>query len=351
MTKTNWVVIGLVVIVLGVVAGIIWGMSEKEVAQAPSGPQNAFIQGVVMNTAASARTFTVQENENFYPVAVDANTKIYDEGGGDAAIAYIHRGFDVSVEGHWSSNNSILASVVRVTRAPAIIIYSPTNEQIVSDAVITVTGIARVFESSLMVRVRTSTTTVLVEEPVMADAPDVGQYGEFNYTFTLSKNVVPGEKVYIDAFEYSAKDGTQINLATVIIYITHRQTTTVKTYFNNDRLDPAITCTNVFEVQRVIPYTQSVGQAAINELLMGPIEKEPGLGYYTNIPTGTRIKSLRIENGTAYADFDENLDKNIGGSCRMSAIRAQITETLKQFPTVQNVIISVNGNSAEALQP
>ena len=178
----------------------------------------------------------------------------------------------------------------------------------------------------------------------------MGEFGEFNYTFTLSKNTLPSERVFIDAFEYSARDGSQINTATVTIYVTHRQTTNVKVFFNNDRYDPQVTCSAVFEVQRVIPYTQSVGTAAIGELLLGPIDKEPGLDYYTNIPTGTKLNSLRIEQGTAYADFSKELEPG-GGSCRIAAIRAQIDRTLKQFPTVRNVVISINGNVDDILQP
>lgn len=237
------------------------------------------------------------------------------------------------------------------TSTPAIIIYSPKNEEVVSSPSIVVSGIARVFENSLMIRIRSAENEVLIEEPIMADAPDAGQYGDFNYTFTLSKNVLPNEKLFIDAFEYSAKDGTQINTTTVAIYVTHYQTTTIKTYFSNNKLDPQISCTAVFEVQRVIPYTQAVGTAALEELIKGPTKEETELGYYSSIPTQTKLKSLRIEHSTAYADFDQNLDKNIGGSCKVSAMRAQITETLKQFPTVQNVVISVNGNIDEALQP
>jgi spore germination protein GerM len=41
----------------------------------------------------------------------------------------------------------------------------------------------------------------------------------------------------------------------------------------------------------------------------------------------------------------------VGGSCRVSGIRNQIIQTLKQFPTIKNVVISVEGNSEEALQP
>ncbi|MBA7661011.1 hypothetical protein ES703_69021 [subsurface metagenome] len=64
-----------------------------------------------------------------------------------------------------------------------------------------------------------------------------------------------------------------------------------------------------------------------------------------------RIQKLIIENGVAKIDFDEQLEFQVGGSCRVVAIRAQITETLKQFPTVDNVIISIDGRTEDILQP
>jgi spore germination protein GerM len=64
-----------------------------------------------------------------------------------------------------------------------------------------------------------------------------------------------------------------------------------------------------------------------------------------------RIQSLTIENGVAKVDFDEQLEFQVGGSCRVVAIRVQIIETLKQFPTVNSVIISINGRTEYILQP
>ncbi|PIP22172.1 MAG: hypothetical protein COX38_02115, partial [Candidatus Nealsonbacteria bacterium CG23_combo_of_CG06-09_8_20_14_all_39_25] len=48
---------------------------------------------------------------------------------------------------------------------------------------------------------------------------------------------------------------------------------------------------------------------------------------------------------------DEQLEFQVGGSCKVSAIRAQITQTLKQFPTVDEVVISINGRTEDILQP
>lgn len=125
----------------------------------------------------------------------------------------------------------------------------------------------------------------------------------------------------------------------------------IKVYFNNNRLDPEISCNKVFPVIRTIDATKKVATAAVEELLKGPTAEEKAGAYFTNINEGVKVKSLSIINGVARIEFDETLEKAVGGSCRVSVIRAEITETLKQFPSVKEVIISVNGRAEDILQP
>lgn len=126
---------------------------------------------------------------------------------------------------------------------------------------------------------------------------------------------------------------------------------TVKAYFNNSILDPEASCNKVYPVDRVVPKTQAVARAALTELLKGVTEGEKNAGFYTSINPGVKIQSLTIENGVAKVDFDETLERAVGGSCRVSAIRAEITQTLMQFPTVTSVVISINGRIEDILQP
>ena len=126
---------------------------------------------------------------------------------------------------------------------------------------------------------------------------------------------------------------------------------TVEAFFMNGNLDPAVTCEKVFPVTRTVPATKAVGRAALNELLKGPTEAERTGGYSSTIPFGVHVQSLTIQNGMARVDFDETLERAVGGACRVTAIRQQITETLKQFPTVQSVAISIDGRTDDILQP
>ncbi len=129
------------------------------------------------------------------------------------------------------------------------------------------------------------------------------------------------------------------------------ETITVEAYFNNNNLDPQITCTKVFAVKREVAKTEAVARVALEELLKGPTDQEKQDGYLTNINPGVKIQSLTIQEGVAKVDFDKTLEQAVGGSCRVSAIRAQITRTLEQFPAVEQVIISIDGRTEDILQP
>jgi len=127
--------------------------------------------------------------------------------------------------------------------------------------------------------------------------------------------------------------------------------TTVKVFFSNDKLDPQVTCYKVFFVARQIPKTQAVARAALEKLLAGPTEQEMAQGYRTSINPGVVIQKLDIIQGVAKVDFNEILEQAMGGSCRVTAIRSQIEQTLEQFTTVGQVVISINGRTEDILQP
>lgn len=125
----------------------------------------------------------------------------------------------------------------------------------------------------------------------------------------------------------------------------------VKVLFSNQH-DADTDCGASQSFTRIIPKTSATARAALTELLKGPTDYEKNvLGAFTSINPGVKIQSLTIQSGTARADFDSTLEFQVGGSCRVSAIRSQIINTLKQFSTVQNVIISIDGRTQDILQP
>jgi len=141
------------------------------------------------------------------------------------------------------------------------------------------------------------------------------------------------------------------NQIRIPVIIQTSETMEVKVYFNNSDLDPEFSCNKVFPVLRIIPKTRAIARAALEELLKGATAEEQRQGFLTSLNPNVKIQKLTIEKGIAEVDFDDQLEFQVGGSCRVSAIRAQIAETLKQFPTVQEVVISINGRTEDILQP
>lgn len=129
-------------------------------------------------------------------------------------------------------------------------------------------------------------------------------------------------------------------------------TTTVKIYFQNSVLKPnTMDCSSVVAIERVVSQTETIAKEAINQLLAGPTAEEKEKNYSTSIPAGSKLVSLKIENGTAYADFNDVIDSG-GGSCRAEALTTQIRKTLLQFPTITKVILTAGGKSEEeSFQP
>lgn len=134
---------------------------------------------------------------------------------------------------------------------------------------------------------------------------------------------------------------------------TPKEFMTVKIFLSDSRFvgEPYFDCSRTIAVERQVPKTSGVARAALEALLRGATQEEINQGFNSNINPGVRMKKLTIENGVAKVDFDEQLDFQVGGSCRVAAIRAQITETLKQIPTVEDVIISIDGRTEDILQP
>lgn len=137
----------------------------------------------------------------------------------------------------------------------------------------------------------------------------------------------------------------------VPVIFSQEETTIVKVFFSNEESRTEMDCSVTYPRERVIAKTQAVARAAIELLLAGPTLEEKSLGYFTSINPSVKLNSISMQAGKARVDFDSQLEQAVGGSCRVTAIRAQIEDTLRQFPTVKEVIISVNGRTKDILQP
>lgn len=111
-------------------------------------------------------------------------------------------------------------------------------------------------------------------------------------------------------------------------------TTTLRVYFLRDE--------KITTASRIVPKTQQVGAAALEELLKGPVDAEKASGFSSAIPAGTQVLGLNIDDSVATVNLSKEFESG-GGSFSMRARLAQVVYTLTQFPTVTTVQFQIDG--------
>lgn len=123
---------------------------------------------------------------------------------------------------------------------------------------------------------------------------------------------------------------------------------TLKIYFPNpDMASGADNCLEVFPVNRSVVETIAPARASLEELFRGPTTEEKRLGFSTVLSSDIKIQKLTINEGVATIDVNTLIGtgEEAENKCKEDSSLAEITETLKQFLTVDEVSISVNGES------
>lgn len=103
------------------------------------------------------------------------------------------------------------------------------------------------------------------------------------------------------------------------------------------------------KIIRQVKKTDSPLTVAINSLLTGPTSVENQKGIISLIPSGTKLLSATVKNGTAVLNFNESFQFNTKGieGCRGQLM--QIVYTATEFSTVDNVQFLIEGQRKEFL--
>jgi spore germination protein GerM len=167
----------------------------------------------------------------------------------------------------------------------------------------------------------------------------MGHHNPFEAQLWLVRN--PGGRVAVEAFEYSAKDGSVQKLTRKSVDLAI-EPIRVTLYF------PLSDCGQVTAFTRELPKSTAMARLLVEALLAGPVAAERGAT--SPFPEGSDLRSVNLREGVLTVDFNERL-QNVGGSCRAVAIREAVTRTLGQLPTVKRVVITAGGREDLALQP
>ncbi|MBI2035967.1 MAG: GerMN domain-containing protein [Candidatus Liptonbacteria bacterium] len=227
-----------------------------------------------------------------------------------------------------------------------------------TESPITIKGEARgtwYFEASFPVIIVDGNGKVLVQAPIQAKSDWMTQdFVPFETTIQFDTPTTETGELVLKKDnpsglpEYDDEIRIPVKFKTWEAPAKNEDATTVKAYFTRD--ESGESCDKVFSVTRVIPKTQAVAKATLEELIKGPSAQEKTSGFGSAIPTGSKLNSISIVNGEARVDFNATAESG-GGSCSMGLRKKQITETLMQFPTVKSVKLSVEGRMGDIFQP
>jgi spore germination protein GerM len=96
-------------------------------------------------------------------------------------------------------------------------------------------------------------------------------------------------------------------------------------------------------VYRDIHSTPGIGAATLRAWLDGPTSGEMAAGIHASIPEGTELLGLHIENGTAIVDLSSDFERTSMGTFGESFLLEELAWTITQFPTVDRVLLKIDG--------
>lgn len=315
------------------------------VTPTPQGVQ--VLEGKVQSTVGGEIVITTADNQTVN-LALNETTQVFDIGNSASTTrGVIRSGFTVRAVGEFSTSDTLIASSIRVIIAPNVFVATPSAGDEIG-LPLAISGEARAFENTVNMRVRDADGRILGETFGTARAIDIGQYGPFDVAFSYkTPNYTTGT---VEVFTISAKDGEEEQKVIVPITFKQIESRDVKVFFSSTKYD-GLECEATYPAIRRVASTSGIARAALEELLRGPDVFDLREGFLTSIPDGVVIQKLVIEDGVAKVDFSAALENYGGGSCRVAAIHSQIRETLMQFPTIENVVVSIDGRVEDILQP
>ncbi|MCX6791279.1 MAG: GerMN domain-containing protein [Candidatus Gribaldobacteria bacterium] len=207
----------------------------------------------------------------------------------------------------------------------------------------TIKGRSSTFEGNVLYTIKTKAGESLATGCFMGGSMGMAP---FEKTITYLNEQPTSSNIILEVSDESAKDGS-LDTVSIPLKLTDTKFTAIKLYFTPQEAGQDCQATKPLEV--FVPKVSKIATLAMGLLLEGvPCGRSD---IVSSINYGTKVQSLTIVDGVAKVDFNSKIEEGVGGACKVTAIRSQITETLKQFFAVTQVIISVNGKIEGILQP
>ena len=223
-----------------------------------------------------------------------------------------------------------------------LIIETPSDSANVN-ATFTINGRAKKSATPISVIVKDENGSVLVQTSspiVITDSASSG-YGRFSANVALPDAYLGA--TLIELTWTDSQPGGQSETIVRKVVVGKSDALSIKVYF----VSSTGVCTSVVAQPRSLSTMGSVSiyQASLTALFVGPTASEKLQGYSTVLASNGKVKSIAVDgNGILTVDFSGSIVAGtVADACRIGTAKAQIMQTLAQFPEVRTVIITVKG--------
>lgn len=227
-------------------------------------------------------------------------------------------------------------------------VESPRPGETLDPSRFTIRGTARTFEGNVLYRLVYDSVLTLVDGFTTAAMPEVGKFGPFSATVEYTTDW--GGPAVLEVYEEDAASGEETNMVRIPVVLPAPPKGNAKqiyVYFPNGGLEQGTgsDCEAVYPVRRELREgSVALARGALYYLLKGLTQQEMEAGYETRLPEGLRLQGLRLDSGIVRLRFSRHLNR-LEKRCHAETVRAQIEQTLAQFPTVNAVAIDVEGTT------
>lgn len=319
------------------------------------------VRGEVVFRSLNEQYARVKEEGREWKVIMNPNSTVVETWGPqDQAMSFadVIPGAEVIAEGTAEGTIVFVAEKVRIVKTANTIISAPRAKETVGQS-FQILGLSRTFENNVSYRVIAEDgSTVLAQGFTTATGPDIGHFSLFDVIVDVKE--YRGRAV-VEAFEHSAKDGEVINLTAVPVAVDGNYHVEAA-YFSNRYKDtgamrceetyPAYRTTRTLQTLRALSREEAV-KGYLTALLKGVTDTEDEAGYFSSIPKGVMVENIAFDGSSKVrVTFNDALDRGVGGSCRVSAIRSQIVNTVKAaVDGIEDVEIAIGDRVEDVLQP
>jgi len=229
-----------------------------------------------------------------------------------------------------------------------IVINKPISSSVVTSP-FDISGRAKTSDGKIYFRLRNAFGDIFATGTAQVMAND-SSWGFYSAQLSFPMPLTPIAN--LEVYNINPKNGSEQDLIKLPVNFKEYQKPKVKAFFNNTEADPKLKdCGKVYPVEREVDFSVALIVSALKQLLAGPTDQDKNNGFVSQIPTkDITIQKLEAKDGIVYVDFNQGLQKAAGTDvCKNTAIRAQVVETLKQFPAIKDVVISVDGKTEGVL--